>query len=344
MNHSAKGSRYHQRGHSPSLFFSSSYYGMELHSEIYHQSDLLIIVIMAPVVVVLIAAMLLFFVIIRVVIPIFLAAITFITTITMTLPLFIIRIIILPPISRLPIPYFLFIRSLRIWFPLHRFNMMDFREYENLEASLVVPRDKWAFKVGITTHCKWSHLQYIKKTLLAIGEYNAVKATCFGMLLDVYPQGFFCAGLLQNIMQRRLTEPDAMEHEFWFAIGKIKARFSKREFWLVTGLKFGPMTDVFSRPYKLVPGGIHSRYWKGKNVKLLTVLKRCVTLWLLMLVEDIEAWNAFPWDHYVWRLTADYLLRGFEVPPVTSEKPKLFRYNLYGFVWAIQKPFLLSKT
>ncbi|XP_017979673.1 PREDICTED: uncharacterized protein LOC18593570 [Theobroma cacao] len=245
---------------------------------------------------------------------------------------------------------------------------MDFREYENLEASLVVTRDKWAFKVGITTHCKWSHLQYIKKTLLAVGEYNAVKATCFGMLLDVYPQGFFCAGLLQNIMQRRITEPDAMEHEFWFAIGKIKARFSKREFCLVTGLKFGPMTDVFSRLYKLVPGGIHSRYWKGKNVKLLTVLKRfqkgkfeqsgdatkialvllannilfgqdyrrCVTLWLLMLVEDIEAWNAFPWDHYVWRLTADYLLRGFEVPPVTSEKPKLFRYNLYGFVWAIQ--------
>ncbi|EOY08623.1 Uncharacterized protein TCM_023436 [Theobroma cacao] len=57
-----------------------------------------------------------------------------------------------------------------------------------------------------------------------------------------------------------------------------------------------------------IPSIVRGRLW------------RWVTLWLLALVEDIDAWNAFPWGHYVWRLIEDCLLQWFEVPLKTSDK------------------------
>ncbi|EOY19247.1 Uncharacterized protein TCM_044253 [Theobroma cacao] len=160
-----------------------------------------------------------------------------------------------------------------------------------------------------------------------------------------------------------------MDHELWFAIGKSKARLSKQEFCLITGLKFGPMLDVFKRPYEVAVDGIHARYWNGEDsVKLQALLdtfregnfqrpgdatkmaliliannilfgqdyRRRVTPWLLSLVEDIDAWNVFPWGHYIWKLTLDYLLKGFEVPDLSVTKETRLRYNIYGFAWVIQ--------
>ncbi|WRX24585.1 Ulp1 protease family [Theobroma cacao] len=217
------------------------------------------------------------------------------------------------------------------------------RQYEDLDSLLIVSKEKWAFNVVINTHCKWSQLHYITKTLQQKGEYNPIKRTCFGMLLDVYPHG--------------------------------KACLSKQEFCLITGLKFGPMPDVFRRPYEVAADGIHARYWNGQdNVKLQALLdtfrggnfqlpgdatkmvlvliannilfgqdyRRWVTPWLLSLVEDIVAWNVFPCGHYVWKLTLDYLLKGFEVPDLSVTKETRLRYNIYGFAWVIQVLKLLG--
>ncbi|WRX26833.1 Ulp1 protease family [Theobroma cacao] len=61
--------------------------------------------------------------------------------------------------------------------------------------------------------------------------------------------------------------------------------------------------------------------------------RRRVTPWLLSLVEDIDAWNVFPWGHYVWKLTLDYLLKGFKVPDSSVTKGTRLCYNIYGFAW-----------
>ncbi|WRX34369.1 protein of unknown function DUF1985 - like 1 [Theobroma cacao] len=242
-------------------------------------------------------------------------------------------------------------------------------EYEDLNSLLIMPREKWAFNVAISTHCKWSQLHYITKTLQQKGEYDPVKRTCFRMLLDVYPQGYFCAGLLHNIMIRRITERQSMDHELWFVIGKSKARLSKQKFCFITGLKFGPMPDVFKQPYEVAADGIHARYWNRQDIVKLQALlntfregnfqrpgdstkmalflitnnilfgqdyRRRVTPWLLSLVEDIDAWNVFPLGHYVWKLTLDYLLKGFEVLDLNVTKETRLRYNIYRFAWVIQ--------
>ncbi|KAK0594290.1 hypothetical protein LWI29_025680 [Acer saccharum] len=63
------------------------------------------------------------------------------------------------------------------------------------------------------------------------------------------------------------------EDELWFALGKTKARFGKREFCLCTGLKFGRLSDIPSREYEVVPGGIHARYFQGRKKVVIADLK-----------------------------------------------------------------------
>ncbi|EOY19011.1 Uncharacterized protein TCM_043607 [Theobroma cacao] len=117
------------------------------------------------------------------------------------------------------------------------------RQYEDFDSLLIVQREKWAFNVVINTHCKWSQLHYITKTLQQKGEYDAI------------------------------TESQSMDHELWFAIGKSKVQLSKQEFCLITGLKFGPMPDVFKRQYEVATDRIHARYWNGQeSVKLQALL------------------------------------------------------------------------
>ncbi|EOY26141.1 Uncharacterized protein TCM_027554 [Theobroma cacao] len=48
-----------------------------------------------------------------------------------------------------------------------------------------------------------------------------------------------------NIIVHQINEPESQKHELWFAIRKTKAWFSKQEFYLVTGLKFDPLLDIF---------------------------------------------------------------------------------------------------
>ncbi|EOY09215.1 Uncharacterized protein TCM_024624 [Theobroma cacao] len=48
----------------------------------------------------------------------------------------------------------------------------------------------------------------------------------------------------------------------------------------------------------------------ANNILLGQDYRRRVMPWLLSLVENIDAWNVFPWGHYVWKLTLDYLLKG----------------------------------
>ncbi|KAK1564557.1 hypothetical protein Q3G72_005743 [Acer saccharum] len=152
----------------------------------------------------------------------------------------------------------------------------------------------------------------------------------------------------------------------WFALGKNKVRLGKRDFCLCAGLKFGVLPDIFLRDYVPVPDGIHIRYFgghgglllqdvlsrffsrsfkrEGDALKMALVLfvnnilfgqdyRRQVTYWLMTLFEDIEAFNSFPWGHYVFKMTLHYIRSGFKVPePLGPTR----RYNLYGFVWGVQ--------
>ncbi|EOX96527.1 Uncharacterized protein TCM_005763 [Theobroma cacao] len=147
------------------------------------------------------------------------------------------------------------------------------------------------------------------------------------MLLDVYPQGYFYVGLLHSIMIRRITERQSMDHELWFAIGKSKAQLSN--------VKLQALLDTFREGNFQRPGDATKMalILIANNILFGQDYCRWVTPWLLSLVEDIDAWNVFLWGHYVWKLTLDYLLKGFEVPDLSVIKETRLHYNIYGFTW-----------
>ncbi|KAK1591340.1 hypothetical protein Q3G72_006097 [Acer saccharum] len=91
----------------------------------------------------------------------------------------------------------------------------------------------------------------------------------------------------ENLDHLLIFIPRGSEDELWFALGKTKVRFGKREFCLCTGLKFGCLSDIPSREYEVVPDGIHARVLFGQNDQ------NQVAYWMFSLVEDVQAFNNF---------------------------------------------------
>ncbi|KAK2638062.1 hypothetical protein Ddye_025857 [Dipteronia dyeriana] len=117
-----------------------------------------------------------------------------------------------------------------------------------------------------------------------------------------------------------------------FLLGNHVVRFSKVEFSLIIGLRFGVVPDTSM--YVAVENGIHQRYFPGHDEVSLDDLRVVHTLgefqraynavklcliymlnWILMgvnerlkipvwqfrLVEDLNAFDAFPWGAHIYR-------------------------------------------
>ncbi|KAK2658804.1 hypothetical protein Ddye_005337 [Dipteronia dyeriana] len=114
-------------------------------------------------------------------------------------------------------------------------------------------------------------------------------------------------------------------------LGSHEVRFSKVEFYLITGLRFGVVPDTSS--YVSVDNGLHHRYFGGKDeissFELRDVLRRGefqqaydsvksyliymlnwilmgldervkIPIWQLRLVDDLDGFDAFPWGAHVY--------------------------------------------
>ncbi|XWS62356.1 hypothetical protein CRYUN_Cryun06bG0003800 [Craigia yunnanensis] len=73
-------------------------------------------------------------------------------------------------------------------------------------------------------------------------------------------------------MAREIRMEGAGEYELWFGIRRSKIRFSKREFCLVLGLKFGCLSNIINEEYEPVDGGIHERYFNNNPDLLVKAL------------------------------------------------------------------------
>ena len=232
----------------------------------------------------------------------------------------------------------------------------------NYDQFLKIPRSEWVSGRSINMHSKFDVIGLIENILRREGEYELAEETVFRYLLKIPAKHMFAARLIQQLLQREINLEEASPHEIWFSIGGRKSRFSRVEFCLMTGLRFGPLPDIIQRPYVMVAGGIHNRYFDGKIPLLLSEIhnhlatkefhqqgdclkmalvllanivlfgqlsKGKTTLWLLMLVENVDEWNAFPWGHYVFKLTLYYL------------RTVVGKRNYYGFPYALQVGFYL---
>jgi hypothetical protein len=247
---------------------------------------------------------------------------------------------------------------------------LQMAEEENLDHLLVHPRATWNYNITINTHCLHKLISDVDKILDRAGERAEFESGCFGHYLDFPKGGYFQAQFIHSLLLRQIFIPGGSEDELWFALGKTKARFGKREFCLCTGLKFGRLSDIPSREYEVVPGGIHARYFQGRKKVVIADLKapfmaedfdrphdalklalllfanrvlfgqddrNQVAYWMFSLVEDVQAFHNFAWGHYVFKMTLHYIRQGFKVP--ADPLGPTTRYNLYGFIWALQVIF-----
>ncbi|KAK1548823.1 hypothetical protein Q3G72_026138 [Acer saccharum] len=219
-------------------------------------------------------------------------------------------------------------------------------EEENLDHLLVHLKATWNYNITINTHCFHKLISNIDKILDRVGERAEFESGCFGHYLDFPKGGYFQAQFIHSLMLRQIFIPGGSEDELWFALGKTKARFGKREFCLCTGLKFGRLSDIPSREYEVVPGGIYARYFQGRKKVVIADLKapfmaedfdrphdalklalllfanrvlfgqddrNQVAYWMFSLVEDVQAFNNFAWGHYVFKMTLHYIRQGFKL-------------------------------
>ncbi|KAI9153380.1 hypothetical protein LWI28_010521 [Acer negundo] len=248
-----------------------------------------------------------------------------------------------------------------------------------LKDSLKTPEEE-RYSGKITRHDHFDDLIDIDNALNKVPEYLAIEErrryteSCFGHLLRMDRGMKFSAGIVHRLLIRKLHH-DGPEDEMRFLLGRHSVRFSKVEFCLITGLKFGELPDTST--YDMVENGIHQRYFEGRDeveyAELKAVLrigvfseqydavKLCllymlnwilmglderekVPVWQFRLVEDLDAFDAFPWGAHVYRRSIygfkhalDGRRRRFEqrqrrkgVDVHTTET-----YNIYGLTHAL---------
>ncbi|KAK3187845.1 hypothetical protein Dsin_027406 [Dipteronia sinensis] len=141
----------------------------------------------------------------------------------------------------------------------------------------------------------------------------------------------FSGSIVHQLLLRELHH-DGPEDEMRFMLGPRSVRFSKVKFCLITGLKFGVIPDTTR--CEMVQNRIHQRYFGGvvkvdyehlravlrigvfeeqyDAVKLCLIYmlkwiligldeRDKVLLWQIRLVEDLVAFDVFPWGAHVYR-------------------------------------------
>ncbi|KAE8722786.1 AMP-dependent synthetase and ligase family protein isoform 2 [Hibiscus syriacus] len=211
---------------------------------------------------------------------------------------------------------------------------------------------------------------------LSPAQRKLFEETCFGPWLRVQNPGGD-ANLTHLWLQTMTNDlPDSIqrgEEEIWFHFPPAYTCFGRKEFYLITGLRFrhddvGRYTRHITRPSWL------SRVFPDESIEKpnlhvddlkklfnkkdgftrmndVDVVRVCLLLLLyagflgrearqpipqelILLVEDLNAWNLFPWGSYIWKATWTKLSSAFD--DRKSLRGDGSKYTLSGFVWAFK--------
>ncbi|KAK2664854.1 hypothetical protein Ddye_003428 [Dipteronia dyeriana] len=199
----------------------------------------------------------------------------------------------------------------------------------SMKELLKTVKGDW-FKGKLTRHDHFEALARIDDALNRVPEEFAIQdrrrfmSSCFGHFMSMHRELKFSGGVIHHLLLRELDH-DWPTDEMWFLLGNHVVRFSKVEFNLITGLRFGVVPDISM--YVAVENSIHQRYFPahdevslddlrvalthGEFQKAYDVLKLCliymlnwiligvdkrvkIPFWQFRLVENLNAFDAFP--------------------------------------------------
>ncbi|KAL6551935.1 hypothetical protein OROGR_008089 [Orobanche gracilis] len=224
-------------------------------------------------------------------------------------------------------------------------------------------------KCSINGYVRLGIVKTIIVELSSVGEdtIREFRESCLGHFIREEWGGFVSNAALHALFSNEVVRPDAQADEFWFRIGRRLIRFSRFEYALVTGMRFGDSDfdihgddvhiegSVYDRYPILSSGGqmldrIRDRFATGyfrqqsgdalKVAKVLCVSyllfdfdggKHIADRWLWTLVEDQTRWESFPWGGYSYQILVTYLREiPIEVPAGLDPS-----YHFYGNIYAI---------
>ncbi|KAK0577201.1 hypothetical protein LWI29_029525 [Acer saccharum] len=152
-------------------------------------------------------------------------------------------------------------------------------QMENIdyEQFLKVKRNKWNEESLINVGCRLKNIATIEKIIRKEGKHKEFMSSCFKQFTNFPQKSLFSATVVHGVLLREIRIEGATENELFISFGGKKARFGRREFCLVTGLRFGELSEIINTPYVANANGIHKRYWpgqEGEDLKLSTVYQR----------------------------------------------------------------------
>ncbi|KAE8656091.1 Tetratricopeptide repeat-containing protein, putative isoform 2 [Hibiscus syriacus] len=234
---------------------------------------------------------------------------------------------------------------------------------------------KKKFSASLTLRNKVSLATTIASKL-SPAQRKLFEETCFRPWLRVqHPGGD--ANLthlwLQTMTSDLLDSIQRGEEEIWFHFPLAYTCFGRKEFCLITGLRFGH-DDVGRYTRHITRPSWLSRVFPDESIEKpnlhvddlkklfnkkdgftrmndVDVVRVCLLLLLyagflgreaiqpipqelILLVEDLNAWNLFPWGSYIWKSTWTKLSSAFD--DRKSLRGDGSKYTLSGFVWAFK--------
>lgn len=220
-----------------------------------------------------------------------------------------------------------------------------------------------------TTLSKLITIDNIRKKLTT-RQVELFRETCLGHFLDIQELSP-SSNLVHYMLLHEVHTGDA-DQEMWFLVGGNTIRFSRVEFALITGLKFGtfPLKVNGSDRLEQTYFGKSSTFslenldeafakWDFDTIDDLDAVRLSllyltewflfgrgyrnqVDTWLLWVLDDLDQFNAYPWGSAVWRYTFRSLTRVM-VGQYKNYKEKLTAcqdwkggYNLEGCPIAFQ--------
>ncbi|KAL3615737.1 hypothetical protein CASFOL_040031 [Castilleja foliolosa] len=193
----------------------------------------------------------------------------------------------------------------------------------------------------INGYVRLNHLAEIRSQLKKNhAAYTKFQGGCFGGYLEYCTnKNAQCPNTaMHTMLGQQVNRQGAGVDELWFRVGDQFLRFSKYEYALVTGLKFGHTNFDPNEDHKgEFAVSTDDQLKISKVIFVCSVLfgednlKKPIPEWLWVLVEDEDKWENFPWGSYTFQILYSKIQ---QVPLTRSLEAKKFAYHFYGFCHA----------
>ena len=128
--------------------------------------------------------------------------------------------------------------------------------------------------VSINQYGKFKILHEITPTLERHGVLQDFVTTCFGHFLNFDANTLFSSKLVHSLLAKEIVVDGVEDDELYFGVGGRRLKFSKYEFCLLTGLKFGGRVHFPAYNNHIVEGGVLQRYGPSGKIDVVSLQAR----------------------------------------------------------------------